>query len=71
MIDLDTRLLAAHAAGNRGALVALYAEAAEKANSADAAGFFLTQSDIHALERGDPAAPRLQARLVADGRDRP
>ena len=67
MSDLDARLLAAHAAGDGRALAALYAEAAETAAEA-AAGFFLTQAWIFALEAGDPLAGALRARLAAMGR---
>lgn len=68
---LDDRLLAAHAAGDRDALVALYTEAAEAAASEGAAGFYLTHAYVFALERGHPAAPALRARLVAMGREAP
>lgn len=69
MSDLDARLLASHAARDRTALVALYAEAADDAPDRDAAGFFLTQAYIYALEMGHPAAPALRARLAAEGRE--
>ena len=71
MSDLDARLLAAHDAGDRGALVTLYTEAADRAPHRDAAAFYLTHAHVHALERGDPGAPGLRARLVTMGRDSP
>ncbi|MCE8006715.1 hypothetical protein [Aestuariivita sp.] len=69
MTDLDSRLLAAHAAGDHVALVELYREAADRAASVDAACFYLTQAYVFALERGHMAAPALRARLVAQGRE--
>lgn len=71
MNDLDARLLAAHEAGDRQALVALYTEAADGASDPAAAGFFLTQAYVFALDTGHPAAQHLRARLVADGREEP
>lgn len=70
MTDLNARLLAAHEAGDRVSLVALYTEAAETAGSEPARGFFLTQAYVFALETGHPAASGLKAQLVAVGRDR-
>ncbi|NBR53160.1 MAG: hypothetical protein EBT91_06910 [Rhodobacteraceae bacterium] len=68
MSDLDDRLLAAHAAGDQWGLVSLYAEAADQANSVDAACFFLTQAYIYGLELAHPSVPALHARLDAEGR---
>ena len=68
-MSLDDRLLAAHAAHDRAALVALYTEAAETSGDADAAGFFLTHAYVWALDLGHPAAASLRARLVAEGRE--
>ena len=71
---LDARLLAAHAAGDLGALVRLYREAGDAAFSAgdeDAAGFYLTHAYIFALDVGDPAAEDLRARLIGMGREAP
>lgn len=65
---LDAALLAAHAAGDLHRLVTLYAEAAEQAPPG-AAGFFLTQAYILALDAGDARAAPLRARLVALGRE--
>jgi hypothetical protein len=68
MTDLDARLLAAHTADDRAALVALYTEAADTANSVDATCFFLTQAYIFGLEMNDASVPALFARLRAEGR---
>jgi len=65
---LDAMLLAAHAADDRRALVALYTQAADQANDVDAACFYLTHAYIFALDIGDPAAEALHARLKAHGR---
>lgn len=69
MIGLDARLTAAHEAGDGGALVGLYAQAADAMNDRDAACFFLTHAYVHALERGDWRAAALHARLKAEGRE--
>lgn len=69
MNGLHARLLAAHGGNDRAALVALYTEAAEAAPDAEAAGFFLTQAYIYALDLGHPAAPALHAQLAAQGRE--
>ena len=69
MSDLDDRLLAAHARGDRAALVTLYCEAAETAPGEEARYFYLTHAYVHALEDGHPQAPALRARLVAAGRE--
>lgn len=68
MNDLEARLLAAHAAGDRRALVALYEEAADRAAGDTARGFFLTHAFVFALELADPRAEALKARLRAMGR---
>lgn len=67
--DLDAALLAAHAAGDKRALVGLYARAAEGAGSADAAGFYLTHAYVFALDCGHADARALHARLKAEGRE--
>jgi hypothetical protein len=67
---LDAALLVAHAAGDRRALIGLYAEAAEAAEGV-AAAFYLTQAHVYAFEAGDTRAPVLKARLVAIGADVP
>lgn len=69
MSDLDDRLLAAHAHGDRAALVALYTEAAEAAGDDQARYFYLTHAYVYALEAGAPEAPALRTRLVAAGRE--
>ena len=71
MIDLDARLLAAHAAGDRATLVNLYEEAANAAADETACGFYLTQAHVFALEAGLAKAAALRARLVAMGREAP
>ena len=65
---LDAELLAAHASGDRAALVGLYAQAAEAAAPAERA-FFLTQAYVFALETGDSRAATLKAALVRLGAD--
>ncbi|WP_305969815.1 MULTISPECIES: hypothetical protein [unclassified Mameliella] len=69
MKALDDRLLAAHAADDRPALVGLYAQAAETVNDLDAACFYLTHAYVFALELGDTRATALHARLKAEGRE--
>ena len=64
----DAALLAAHAAGDSGALAGLYARAAEAAPDLDAACFFLTHAFVFALEAGLPEADTYEARLRAHGR---
>ena len=64
--DLDGALLAAHAAGDKAALVELYVHAADT-HPGDAARFYLTHAYIFALDIGDARAPSLRARLVALG----
>ncbi|MFP4570141.1 hypothetical protein [Rhodosalinus sp.] len=66
---LDAALRAAHAAGDRAALIRLYAQAAERAPDPDAAGFYLTHAYVFALEAGAPEAAALHARLKAEGRE--
>jgi hypothetical protein len=68
MTSLDNRLLAAHAVSDTGALIALYTEAAAAA-ARNAAGFYLTQAYIYALELDHSDAASLRARLVAMGRE--
>ncbi|MEM9475662.1 MAG: hypothetical protein AAGA71_10225 [Pseudomonadota bacterium] len=70
--DLDAALLAAHAAGDRGALVRLYAQAGDAAEAEGArerAAFYLTHAYVFALEAGDPKAKTLHARLKGWGRE--
>ncbi|MDU8928254.1 hypothetical protein RXV86_12730 [Alisedimentitalea sp. MJ-SS2] len=68
MSDLDERLLAAHEADDRGALIALYIEAADTATSETAAGFYLTHAYVFALELNDGRQDALRTRLKAMGR---
>ena len=65
--DLYARLLAAHAADDRAALIALYKEASEAADTPVARNFYLTHAYVFALEAGAPEAAELRARLVAYG----
>lgn len=69
MTELEARLLAAHAAGNTAALVALYQEAAEAADTETARGFLLTHAHVFALELGHPDTGALRRRLVEMGRE--
>lgn len=71
MTDLDSRLIAAHDAGDRAGLVALYQQAAAQARDPDAAAFFLVQAYVFALDSGDPAAAALHAQLAGLGREDP
>ncbi|KAJ03506.1 hypothetical protein JQT66_05825 [Sulfitobacter mediterraneus] len=71
MTDLDRDLLAAHAAGDTSALVALYAQAAEAANNTDQAAFYLTHAHVFAMEIGHPDTPALRQRLIDMGRESP
>ncbi len=59
---LDDALLAAHQAGNRAALIALYAQAAD--DGGPGAAFYLTHAYVFALEAGDSRAPALRQALV-------
>ena len=69
--DLDARLLAAHAADDRPALIALYGEASEASETDLARRFYLTHAYIYALEAGSTEAPGLRAALVAMGAETP
>jgi len=69
--DLDQRLLAAHAADDRAALIALYTEASVAAEQPVARNFYLTHAYVFALEAGLPMAADLRARLVAYGSETP
>lgn len=69
---LDAALMEAHAAGDGRALVGLYSQAAEIAETSgdpDAMCFFLTQAYVFALETDAPEADALHARLKAAGRE--
>lgn len=69
MSDLDAAMICAHAAGDRAALIRLYAQAADGAADLDAACFYLTHAYVFALEAAAPEAQALHARLVAHGRE--
>ena len=64
---LDRAILAAHARGDAGALVELYARGAGLMRDRRATAFLLTQAHVFALEAGHPAEPTLRARLQAIG----
>lgn len=66
---LNERLLAAHAAKDKAALVSLYTRAADVSATMDATCFYLTHAYIFALDLGDPRASALHARLVEHGRE--
>lgn len=68
MSDLDARLLAAHARGDRDALITLYIEASEAATNDVASGFYLTHAYVFALEACDARTEALAQRLRAQGR---
>ena len=68
---LHQALLKAHGANDRGALVALYTDAADAAKTSqdvEKECFFLTHAWIFALEIGHGATETLHARLVRHGR---
>ena len=69
MDDLHARLLAAHEADDRHALVTLYTEAADQSGHEDQEAFFLTHAYVFALEMAHPDTDALKARLVANGRE--
>ncbi len=69
MSDLEARLLDAHMQSNKRALVSFYVEAAQQASTPDAAGFFLTQAHVYALETAHDDCSVLNDRFVALGRN--
>lgn len=69
MSDLDARLLRAHEANDRAALIALYTEAGNTADNETARGFYLTHAYVFALEAGLDVAQELRAQLVSMGRE--
>ncbi|WP_317849276.1 hypothetical protein [Tateyamaria pelophila] len=71
MMELDARLLDAHARADTTALVTLYQEAAQGATNDAARGFYLTHAHVFALELGHPDAHDLRSKLVAMGRESP
>ena len=66
--ELDAKLLAAHATGDKFALVSLYAEAAEATADPARAAFYLTHAWVFALESDDPRAETYRERLAEQGR---
>ena len=68
MADLDAALLAAHARGDKTALVGLYRQAAKEATADEARWFYLTHAWVFALDCGDPQADEIGRRLAAEGR---
>jgi hypothetical protein len=70
MSDLDADLLAAHAAADTPALVALYEAAADQADTDEARGFYLTHAYVFALEIAHPNATRLHDSLKRLGREK-
>ncbi|MEL6913007.1 MAG: hypothetical protein AAFP13_00760 [Pseudomonadota bacterium] len=67
-MSLHDTLLAAHAAGDGVAMVTLYLQAAEGAESLDEEMFFLTQAYVFALEHGKMEAVGIASRLRRHGR---
>lgn len=69
--NLDTALLAAHAANDVSELIRLYTMAgdrSEQRQDVDAACFYLTHAFVFALEAGAPEARDLNKRLADQGR---
>jgi choline monooxygenase len=64
---LDAALLDAHARGDRAALIALYADAADAAMDPTARAFYLTHAYVFALEAGDARAAPSRPDWCADG----
>ncbi len=71
MTGLDARLLEAHDKGDSAALVALYKEAADQANTDTARGFYLTHAHVFALELGHPETLSLRQALIDMDRESP
>ena len=69
MKDLDATMISAHEAGDRRALIKLYAQAADAVNDLDASCFYLTHAYVFALEAGAPQARQLHRRLLRHGRE--
>jgi hypothetical protein len=69
--ELDTRIIAAHTAGEGAALVELYRQAAETVADPVQAAFYLTHAHVFALETGHAEAAALRDMLIADGREAP
>lgn len=71
MKNLDAQLLAAHTANDSAALVTLYQQAADQANDAEAAAFYLTHAHVFALEINHPDTAQLRQRLIDQNREAP
>lgn len=72
MNALDAALLEAHNQNDITALIELYAQAADEAETSadiDAACFFLTHAYVFALEAGSDLAKTLHTRLKSYGRE--
>ena len=67
-MTLDQSLLNAHATDDITTLIQLYAQAADQTTDPEAAGFYLTQAYVYALEQGDNTTNALYRRLKATGR---
>lgn len=63
MIDLDAKLIAAHAKGDLAALVTLYTLAADSAQIDQAKRFYLTHAYVFALETDHPDVTILRDRI--------
>ncbi len=66
---LDQALLDAHERADSDALIHLYQQAAQEAETEQATGFFLTHAYVFALECGDTRASSLRHELVQLGRE--
>ena len=69
LADLDAELLAAHEAGDKTRLIALYVQAADTADTIDATCFYLTHAYVFALDVGDNRSNDLHNRLKKYGRE--
>lgn len=69
MSQLETDLLAAHAAGDKPSLVALYSMASHQATDLDAACFYAVYAYIFALEINHPKQTELFNFLKLHGRE--
>jgi len=70
--DVDTALLAAHAANDKPALVRLYRQAGEMMlarGEVNAGCFYLTHAYIFALDCGAAEASQIHQTLIAHGRE--
>ena len=73
MPDLDDEIMQAHASDDRHRLCTLYLKAGtvkEAAGEIDAACFLFTQAYVYGLETGNEDRAKVQARLIAYGRER-